>query len=301
MFATLEATELDLTPPPGLIARLNKRAHQLRMLPAVATEALELAKNPDCTIAEFAAVVERDIKLATDMLKIANSALFNPTTPIVNLHRAVVRLGFRECQYLIMTASIASLMNRMPLEQEAIRGVLFRHSFNTALLAVHLNHIFHFGFQGEEFTAGLMHDFGRILIGIVAPEQFPEIDPMDFDESPENLERERALLGTDHCRLGAWYATQQKLPAPLSEVILHHHQPELARQGKTLTTLIAVADHMANHLQRNEEAEGYDPNTNPFWPALVEHADPNVEKHFDELAPVLMEVAQRDAESLMQS
>lgn len=301
MLATTETSDLGLTPPPDIITLVNKRAHKLRMLPAVATEALELAKNPECTITEFATVVERDVKLATDMLKIANSALYCPTTPILNLHRAVVRLGFRECQYLIMTASVSSLMNRLPLDEEWIREVHSRHSFNTALLAVHLNRIFHFGFNGEEFTAGLMHDFGRILIALVDPERYQEIDPMSFDESPETLEHERAIFGTDHCRLGAWYATQQRLPMPLPEVILHHHQPELAGPGQRLTTLIAVADHMANHLQRHEEAAGYDPSSNPFWPALVEHADPNVEQHFDELTPVLMEVAQRDAESLMKS
>ncbi|MCX7421902.1 MAG: HDOD domain-containing protein [Planctomycetia bacterium] len=301
MLATLEPNELDLTPPPEIVALLNKRAHKLRMLPAVAVEALELAKNPECTISEFATFVERDVKLATDMLKIANSALYCPTTPILNLHRAVVRLGFRECQYLIMTASVSSLMNRLPLDQEWIREVHSRHSFNTALLAIHMNRIFHFGFQGEEFTAGLMHDFGRLLIALVAPERFKEIDPMDFDESPETLVREHALLGTDHCRLGAWYATQQKLPAPLPTVILHHHQPELAEQSQKLTTLIAVADHMANHLQRHEESAGYNPDSNPFWPALADHADATVEKHFHELVPAMMEVTQRDAASLMKS
>lgn len=300
MTAADETASVDFTPPPEITALLSKRAHKLRMLPAIATEALELAKNPDCTISQFAAVVERDVKLASDMLKIANSALYCPASPILNLHRAVVRLGFRECQYLIMTASIASLMNRLPLEQEWIREVHTRHSFNTALLAVHLNRMLQFGFQGEEFTAGLMHDFGRILIAIVAPDRFQEIDPMGFEESPETLERERALIGTDHCRLGAWYAKQQKLPSALSDVILNHHQPELAEEGKVLATLIATADHMANHLQRFEEADGYDPQSNPFWPDLSEHADPRVEKHFFELAPALMEVAQHDAESLLQ-
>lgn len=299
MSTTLEVKDMETTPPPEIIGLVNKRAHKLRMLPAVAIEALDLAKNPECTISEFAAVVERDVKLATDMLKIANSALYCPTTPILNLHRAVVRLGFRECQYLIMTASVSSLMNRLPLEQEWIREAHSRHSFNTALLAIHMNRMFHFGFTGEEFTAGLMHDFGRILMALIAPDRYQEIDPMSFDESPEILDHERALFGTDHCCLGAWYAAQQKLPVPLPEVILHHHRPELADHGRKLTTLIAAADHMANHLQRYEEAAGYDPSSNPFWPELLVHADPQVENHFNELAPVLMEVAQRDAQSMM--
>jgi HD-like signal output (HDOD) protein len=300
MQAIFEETNQRLSPPPALAANLRKQADQLRMLPAVALDALDLAKNPDCSIAEFAAVVERDIKLATDILKIANSSLYSPTTPIVNLHRAVVRLGFQECHSLILTASLSSLMNRISLQEEWIRGVLWRHSFNTALLAIHLNRAFHLGFQGEEFTAGLIHDFGRTLMAVAAPEQFQEIDPMDFDESPELLAREQALIGIDHCRLGAWYALQQELPAPLAEVILLHHQPEQAGHGRRLTALIATADHMANHLQRFDEAKDYDAATNPFWSLLSEDAEPHFARHFVEIAPELMEAAQRDADQLMQ-
>ncbi len=123
---------------------------------------------------------------------------------------------------------------------------------------------------------------------------------MDFDESPHILAHEHSLTGTDHCRLGAWYATQQELPALLAEVILRHHQPELAREGRKLTALIAVADHMANHLQRFEESAGYEPAANPFWSIRAEFADPHFERHFVEMTPLLMEEAQHDAENLMQ-
>ena len=207
----------------------------------------------------------------------------------MNLHRAVVRLGLRECHNLILTASITSLMSRISLDQEWIRGVLWRHSFNTALLAVYLNNTFRFGFQGEEFTAGLIHDFGRTLLAVAEPEQFSAIDPMNFEESPDQLVQEELLVGTNHCRLGAWYAIQQQLPQPIPEVILWHHQPEMAEEGRRLTSLIAVADHMANHLQRFEESAGYDPFSNPFMPILAEYSDASFEKHFSEMSFTLMD------------
>lgn len=297
MFAT---TEITFVPPAAILDRLKKRSDQLRMLPAVATEALKIAKDPECTIAEFAAVVERDVKLATDMLKIVNSVLYSPNKPIVNLHRAVIRLGFRECQNLIMAASVSSLMNRISLEQEWIQEVLGRHSFCTALLSVQLNRMFHLGFQGEEFTAGLIHDFGRTLLAVAAPELFQQIDLMEFDESPALLAHERSLIGIDHCELGAWYAIKQELPDPLPEVIFRHHQPELAGDAQQLAALIAVADHMANHLQRFDEAANYDVSGNPFLPVLAKFSGSRFVPHFVEAAHTLMGDAQRDAENLMQ-
>ena len=122
---------------------------------------------------------------------------------------------------------------------------------------------------------------------------------MTFIESTDILANEQEMIGTDHCRLGAWYAMQQQLPAPLPEVILMHHQPELAHEGRKLTTLVAVADHMANHLQRFNEAEGYDVFANPYWLDLAKFSDSHFEKQFVEIAPILMEGALRDAEKLM--
>lgn len=300
MPAALTMNDIDLSLPPELERNLRKRAGQLRMLPAVATEALQIAKDPNCSLSEFAAVVERDLKLASDILKIANSALYSPIVPIASLQRAVVRVGFREVQNLIMAASMASLMNRLSLEHEWVRGVLWRHSFNTALIALHLNRTFHFSFGGDEFAAGLMHDFGRMLFAVAVPDQFAEIDPLEFEETATILDNETAVIGTDHCRLGAWFARENQLPESLVEVILHHHRPAEAKKNRKLTALIRVADDMANHLQRFEEPAGYQAERNPALPVLMEFGEPGFATHFCEVAPALMQEAQQDAESLMQ-
>src|SRR5262249_1369736 len=152
-----------------------------------------------------------DLKLTIDILKITNSVVYCPPTPIVSLHQAVVRLGLRECQNVILAACIKALMQRISLNQEQVRVTLWQHSFHTALLASYLNDTFRFGFEGEEFTAGLIHDFGRTLLAVVDYDHFLSVDPMDFEESASQLFRERVAIGTDHCRLGAWYAIQQRL------------------------------------------------------------------------------------------
>jgi len=174
-------TQLETTLPPEELRRsLLKRADDLSMLPAVATEALQLARNPDCTTAQFAGVIERDVKLATEILSICNSVLYSSGKPVANLHQAVIRLGFRQCRNLILTSSAASLMKRLPLEQEWIRELLWRHSFTTAVACLDLNNRLRLGFQGEEFTAGLLQDFGRTLLAVAVGKNQPDVDPLDF-------------------------------------------------------------------------------------------------------------------------
>lgn len=294
---TADAT--DVTPPAQILSKFKTRAKKLLMLPEVANKAIKIGRDPKCTIEDFTAVVGRDLKLASDIVKIANSVLYSPTTPIINLHRAVVRLGFHECQNLILASSLASIVTKVSMEQEWIRTVLWWHSINTGLLATYINRSFRMGFQGEEFTAGIIHDIGRTLLAVICPDEFAEIDRLSFDETPEILDHEFDVVGTDHCRMGAWFATQNQFPKPLIEVVLRHHQPELAGDNRKLTALIAVADHMANHLQRCGNAEDYDPLQNPALPLLTEYVDPPFETHFCESAVALMEEAQRDARTLL--
>ena len=298
MSATLELARFDLLPPPTVIALLARRSSQLQMMPDVAFDAMQLSKNPNCSIGQYSAIVERDIKLTVDILKIANSALYSPPTPISNLHQAVVRLGLRECQNLIFSSCIRSLMHRISLDEEMIRVILWQHSFTTGLIATHLNRTFHFGFEGEEFTAGLIHDLGRTLLAVVDCAQFTEVDSLDFDESPNQLFLERTVTGTDHCRLGAWYAIQQQLPRQMAEVMLWHHNPAMASESQHLTALVAVADHMANHLQRTQQSAGYDPQKNPFVSVLAQFCDLKFEKQFAHMATNIMDAAYRDAETM---
>lgn len=298
MSATL-ATTASVTIPAPLEAKFKRRVGKLQMLPEAASKALKLGKDPHCTIEDFTSIVGQDAKLAADILKIANSVLYSPRSPIVTLHRAVVRLGFQECQNLILSSSIASMVNRISMEQEWIRTVLWWHSLNTGLLATFLNRSFQMGFNGEEFTAGIIHDIGRTLIAVVCPEQFAEIDPLSFEESVETLHHETNLLGADHCRIGAWFASLNRIPDPIPEVILRHHQPEKATEHQKLTALIAVADHMANYLQKNGDAKGYEPRQNPHLTLLSGFLKPPFETHFAEIAVSLMHDAQRDAKSLL--
>jgi HD-like signal output (HDOD) protein len=292
---------IDVTPPPEIIAKSKKKGGKLLVLPEVAAKALEIGRDPRCTIEVFTSVVSRDVKLAADVLKIANSVLYSPRTPIINLHRAVVRLGFRECQNLILSSSLASMMNKVAMEQEWLRTVLWWHSLSTGLLATYINRSFQIGFQGEEFTAGIIHDIGRTLFAVICSEEFAEIDALNFEEPPEILQHEMDVIGTDHCRFGAWFAVQNDLPNPIPEVILRHHNPSAATgEGRKLTALIAVADDMANYLQRNGTADGYDSKLNPGLPILSGFVPPPFESHFHEIAVSLMQEAQRDAKTMLE-
>lgn len=254
-------------PSKEIRVRLLWKIDQLQMLPSLAMRALEIANNPDCSIKEFVNITNKDVTLAADMLKMANSMVYSRGVPILNLQQAVVRLGFRQCKNLILASSANSLMMQLTAKETWLREALWRHGFLTASIASFLNRAMNLGFQGEEFTAGLIHDIGRILLAVLDPSGFSKADKFDFQESNEEIQlemlsRERSIMGTDHCALGGWFVEYSELPKSLSQVVRLHHASGKQLVEYPLVALIAVADHMANHMQLTRSPVGYRPELN---------------------------------------
>ncbi|MEL6106422.1 MAG: HDOD domain-containing protein [Planctomycetota bacterium] len=277
-------------PPQHLRRELFAHAEDLAMLPSVANEALQLAQDTECRSSDFSQVVERDPNLVTDLLTLANSAVFSCGRSVATVQQAVVRLGLRQCRNLILNTCISSAMKNLPLQQAWVRELVWEHSYRTATACAHLNRKLRLGYQGEEFTAGLLHDFGRLLLAIVAPDTFADADPLDFMEDSDLLERERELIGTDHCSFGAWFANHNGLPSSLAAAIRYHHggnEPD--HPDARLIALTIAGDDIANHLQRVGEAAGYEPELNPGIDALSRCVPGDIETRFIEQLPAIFE------------
>ena len=256
-------------PPNDLVKQIESKVGSIKMLPDIAVRALEIARNPESTVKEFASVIQQDVKLATDVLGMANSVLYSAGRPIANLPLAIARIGFRQTKNLVIASSLSSVMKKMSLEEEWICDVLWKHSVITAAIGTNLSRSLQLNFEGEEFTAGLVHDFGRTLLAAAYPQKYSEFDPLDFEDESGVLEHENSAIGSNHCELGAWFAHQQGLPDVIQEVIRFHHTPELSQQSPRLVALTITADHMANYYQCEQTTEDYDATENP-GPAWLE-------------------------------
>lgn len=295
-----KADDAPVAAPEGLLKDALAGLKRLPMLPEAAHRALALTNDPDCTLSDLTAVIETDLTMSTRVLKLANSPLYRTGRAVETLGQAVIRLGMRECQNLILTASMESLFhNRSGIPKKAACEALWRHSLLTACTCRHLNRALRLGFMGEEFAGGLAHDIGRILIALVAPNSFDAADPMDFQEDAGTLDRERAVLGLDHCYLGAYFGDRNQLPSRLVATVLFHHAPQDAGEHRDLAALIATADHMANYLQRTGSAEGYGLRENLGWSCLSESRGDTTEGGLESSAVLLMTEAVEEAQAVL--
>ena len=253
-------SDLKCTIPGRVSSQLRKI--DLQMIPSAAAEALQLLKNPECSILDLVGCIQRDIQLASRILSVANSPMYAPESPILNLHKAVVYIGQRGCANLIFATGTSAMLKRLGGGEHATAKVLVAHSFSVGAIASELNRRLRLGFQGEEFTAGLLHDVGRLLLFVAMPDEFAQADALNFCETPETLDRERSVFGTEHSEVGCWFGIQNRIPEPILHAIRFHHTPGESPEHADLAAITNAADHIANHLLI-AAPEDYDLSTNP--------------------------------------
>lgn len=244
--------EESICPPRQLSEILIQQARYLNMLPDVAVKAIAIAEDRDADIKDLIAVISQDVMLTTNILSLSNSVLFGAGQPISSIQIAITRLGFRQTKNMILASSYTSMLKNMNWKEEHVRERLCKHSFLTALISARLNILFQMDMQGEEFTAGLIHDVGRTLLAVAIPDQFEQLDPLDFQEDENTLEHERQTIGTTHAEVGAWFLQRNHLPEELISVAKYHHSPEDTDGYLRLVALIAIADDLANHYHRQD-------------------------------------------------
>lgn len=207
-------------------------------LPQTLFDALNLIERPErMEIGPVTEMVQRDPIVVARLLHTVNSAYYGLRHTIGSADRAVVMLG------PVAVAGIVLGMHMLKLRSilESPAGLSFqrliRHSIATAFLTRHIlegtprdaTQRASTSRIGLAFTAGLLHDFGKIIL--VYNFQKDSVDLYDrhvFDSkiaSEDDRELEQLFLGCDHTEAGEFAARKLNFPDVLVNVIRHHHNP----------------------------------------------------------------------------
>jgi putative nucleotidyltransferase with HDIG domain len=271
---------------------LVRDLQDLPSLPAVVMELLSSIDQEDVDISVLAKKVSHDAALTAKTLRLANSSLYGLQVKVTTIQQAITFLGFQTTRNLITAAAVTGCFaeGQCPgFDDKAF----WRHSIAAAACCKVLARRMRFN-QDYAFTAGLLHDIGRLVLVSAYPAQYEEVMKYRVANDCLVLEAERAVLGLDHVVAGAALAEHWNFSDTMRLAIAHHHDPEAAGAG-FLATIVHVANSIVHALDvAREDDDLVPPLSSVAWNALglneesYLHVFRETELQFEEITMVLM-------------
>jgi putative nucleotidyltransferase with HDIG domain len=262
---------------------------------------LAMVNDSNVSVAEVSAIVRRDGVIAAAVLRAANTCAIRGGKPIEEVQQAILRMGLQECCKLLSTMGVKNVYNRYPAAVQERCDVTLRHSLLVARLASGISKEMSVGLPGPAFTAGLLHDIGRVVIGVKCGDDAHAHALMTGEETEDVLKVEGGYLGTDHCAVGGQFAVRNKLPESMVRVIEGHHRPADEVAHRELVALVAVAERVVNHIQLKHNVTKYNPVACPHFPTLSRGWTPARAAAFHKALPGLVVQAIRDTRTMLKS
>ncbi len=221
------------------VETILRHVDQLPTLAPVAARLLALSSADDADFDEITRLIEADPTLTGRLLSLCRRAGTGAAQPVSTVRRAVVLLGLEAVQAAVLSVQVLELMRRPPGSEPRAEqpGPLaegfnaegfWRHALGVAccceLLAAHhrelrIN-------PGEAFTAGLLHDIGKLALAWVLPRSYPRVLALASARRSDLAPVETDLLGIDHHIVGKRLGEHWGLPHTLLDPIWLHAADE---------------------------------------------------------------------------
>ncbi len=189
-------------------------------------------------------LIGRDLSLTVQVLRDANSAFYEGLTKVSTIRNAIIRLG---------TGALSNILKHLMQRKDSCTNdsycsemmeKLWRHSIGCAMGAKWLAEQCHLdAISGEAFTAGLLHDVGKLFLMAV-------VEELNLT-GKNDLKSSNALLGevleNFHAEHGYLLLKNWNLPESYCKVVREHHWEEID-SNDTLLIMVRLANKACNKL-----------------------------------------------------
>jgi putative nucleotidyltransferase with HDIG domain len=221
------------------------RLRSLPSLPALYEEIMVQLRSEEPSFAQIARTISKDVGMATKILQLANSAFMGTSGRVSSLLQALTLIGLDNVRTLVLSVNVFSQFDGNARVAASL-PCLWEHSITVSKLAQQIATAENCqkALLEECFTAGLLHDLGKLVLMAEFPKECLEVYATKSDTSTD-MERER--LGCTHAEVGAYLMSIWGLPLPLVHAVAYHHHPAEAAETKfSPLTAVHAADAIAS-------------------------------------------------------
>ncbi len=201
-------------------------------------------ENPDAPIKKLAGIVERDVGLASRVLKFVNSAYFGFAQRIGSVENAIVCMGMNALRHLVLSIEVFATFSG------EVASYCSPDSFEPhALLTARIARGIVADVQQAEmaFAAGLLHDAGKLVLVSRLPKQCAEAAALASKDQNPLFAAEKEVIGADHAEIGAYLLGLWALPSVILEAVACHHKAAASgARGLDAAAAVRIADFLAH-------------------------------------------------------
>jgi putative nucleotidyltransferase with HDIG domain len=203
-------------------AAISASLKKVPPFPPVAVKLLSLLSDPAVDTNEVADLIGSDATFTARLLQRVNSAEFGFISDITNVRRAVALLGLDTTRQITLAHATAAYAQG-GLKTETMRRC-WQHTVATAVLAEEIAEACD-AFASVAFTAGIMHDIGRLGLLVAYPEEYERVIRYAAERCLDVLEFEEEEFGAHHAEAGRLLAESWGLPSEMALIAGRHHDP----------------------------------------------------------------------------
>ncbi len=200
----------------------------------------ELLNSPEKSSRQVAEAISADASLEKKLLELINSPLYAFPSDISAIPQALAIMGAEELNHLILGISIFQYFNAFTIPANVAYS-FWRHAILCGCIGKLLAGLLPGVTIERFFTAGLLHDIGKLAIAVAAPDLYVRTQEYAMEQTLPDFEAEQQILGFDHSLVGMLLLEQWMVPKSLLSIARHHHDPMQAE-----LTLEPAITHLAD-------------------------------------------------------
>jgi len=195
------------------LKEIEKRIDSYPAMPAMCQHLIKSCEDPDVNFKKLVDEIRYDPGITANILKMANSAYYGSSQQISEI---------------VIAHSVADRLVKKLQGYDLRPEELLKHSVWVAIAAEDLANVLHIKPPAMLFTAGLLHDLGKIILDDYILDQREALlkatgkngeDKISFDIV------EHQILGINHAEVGAQLLENWNFPEELVIAVRYHHAP----------------------------------------------------------------------------
>lgn len=226
--------------------------------PKILKAANSVITQPNIPQARMSQLLTSDPVITASILKTANTAINRGKNSIGEISQAMTTLGLKQMRVQVKSITASDSFSEEVSEYLNLED-FWRRSIAVGTAARIIDRLLG-GNSDEIFSAGLLHDFGRLII-LMNPEKLPIVKLLKYCRRENDLlyKHERKEFGFNHMELADSLFEQWNMSPAIRECAAFHHSPVLAVRYRYATSIVHIADVICSAMEIGCNGENHVP------------------------------------------